>query len=77
MFELLPENSYSKKTVIGGIALSVVLLAAGVGEIVRGDGLEGWSNVVVGLGMLVLWTTRKREVPKNEDSKLPSNIQRS
>jgi hypothetical protein len=72
MFDLLPENSYSRKAVVGGILLSIVLLAIGAVGIARGNGLEGWSDVVVGIGMLMVWSTRKREVPTDERGNLPS-----
>jgi hypothetical protein len=77
MFDLLPENSYSRKAVVGGILLSIVLLAIGAVGIARGNGLEGWSDVVVGIGMLMVWSTRKREVPTDESGNLPSRTQGS
>jgi hypothetical protein len=74
-FDLLPENSYSRKAVVGFSLLSIALLALGAVEIKHGNGLEGWSNVSLGIGMLIVGGTRKREVPTNECGRLPSGTE--
>jgi hypothetical protein len=65
MFNLLPENSYSRKAVWWGIIFSLSFVATGVFGIVRGQRLDGALQVVLGVAMLVVWGSRRREVPKS------------
>jgi len=61
MFELLPENTYSRKAVRWGVVVSVLFIAAGVFGILRHHYEDGFVNVVLGVVMLFIWGTRRRE----------------
>jgi hypothetical protein len=63
MFQLLPENTYSRKAVRWGVVISVLFIATGVFGIVRRHYEDGFVNVVLGVVMLFIWGTRRREPP--------------
>jgi len=61
MFDLLPENTFSRKAVRWGIALSFAFIALGLFGVFRGHYEEGTINAALGIAMLQVWSTRKRE----------------
>jgi len=64
MFDLLPENSYSRKAVRSGIAISLMSIATGVFGLLRHHYEDGFVYVVLGVAMLFIWGTRRREPPQ-------------
>ena len=58
MFDLLPENLYSRTAVRWGLILSVMFIAAGVFAIHRQDYVDAIVDVVLGVAMLFIWGTR-------------------
>ncbi|MGB8061773.1 MAG: hypothetical protein WCF26_07750 [Candidatus Sulfotelmatobacter sp.] len=66
MFDLLPDNSYSRKAVWLGIIFSLSFVATGVFGVVRGQRLDVTLQVVLGVAMLVVWGSRRHEVPKSQ-----------
>ena len=65
MFDLLPENSYSKKSVRWGLITSVLLVGAGAFAVMRHHYDDGAVDVALGIAMLFIWTTRRRELPQD------------
>jgi hypothetical protein len=63
MFDLLPENSYSRKAVRWGLVISVLFAATGVFGVVRHHYEDGFVNIVLGVAMLLIWSTRRHEPP--------------
>jgi uncharacterized membrane protein len=61
MFELLPENTYSRKAVRWGVVVSLLFIATGVFGILRHHYEDGFVNIVLGVVMLFIWGTRRRE----------------
>jgi hypothetical protein len=63
MFELLPENSYSQKAVRWGLVVSLLFITTRVFGIVRHHDEDSLINVLLGVAMLFIWGTRRREPP--------------
>jgi hypothetical protein len=63
MFDLLPENSYSRKAVRWGLVISVLFVATEVFGLIRHHYEDGFINIVLGVAVLFIWTTRRREPP--------------
>jgi len=68
MFNLLPENSYSRGAVRSGVAISVLFIAAGVFGLLRHHYDDGFIDIVLGVAMLFVWGTRRRETPRADVS---------
>jgi hypothetical protein len=73
MFDLLPENLYSRRAVQWGMILSVFWIGMGVFEIFhhRSTSLfpeEGYLHVGMGAVMLIIWGTRRELQPGSSES---------
>jgi hypothetical protein len=63
VFDLLPENMYSRSAVRWGLVVSALFIGAGVIEMVRHRYDDGLANIVLGLAMLFIWGTRRTKPP--------------
>jgi hypothetical protein len=63
VFDLLPENMYSRSAVRWGLVVSALFIGAGVIEMVRHRYDDGLANIVLGLAMLFIWALRRTKPP--------------
>ncbi len=66
MFDLLPENTYSRNAVRWGLVVSALFIAAGVIDMLRHRYDDGLVNIVLGVAMLFIWETGRREPPLSD-----------